>query len=106
MAEWLRRGTANPLGSARVSSNLIVIAFLIFFIVSKYYEIDVIIFHLILIIKESATSLVDPSSFVANSFLSEISSYRGMLDGAAELFVRCVGPSKVLQIEFIHKQYR
>ena len=27
VAEWLRRGTANPLGSARVSSNLIVIDF-------------------------------------------------------------------------------
>ena len=27
MAEWLRRGTANPLGSARASSNLVSIAF-------------------------------------------------------------------------------
>ena len=32
MAEWLRRGTANPLGSARVSSNLIVIDFFYFFV--------------------------------------------------------------------------
>ena len=34
MAEWLRRGTANPLGSARVSSNLIVIDF-VFLIFEK-----------------------------------------------------------------------
>ena len=30
MAEWLRRGTANPLGSARASSNLVSIVFLPF----------------------------------------------------------------------------
>jgi hypothetical protein len=28
VAEWLRRWTANPLGSARVSSNLILVEFL------------------------------------------------------------------------------
>ena len=34
VAEWLRRGTANPLGSARVSSNLIVIE-LSFFVLTR-----------------------------------------------------------------------
>jgi hypothetical protein len=31
VAEWLRRWTANPLGSARVSSNLILVESLAFF---------------------------------------------------------------------------
>eukprot|EP00398_MALV-I-01_sp_L67-1_P000968 gene968-983_t len=41
----------------------------------------------------SAAKLSDPTSFVANRFLNEINNYRKLLDGAGQLFVRCVGPN-------------
>ena len=39
MAEWLRRWTANPLGSARVSSNLILVVY--FWSTSAEWKTDI-----------------------------------------------------------------
>ena len=41
----------------------------------------------------STNKLSDPNSFVANRFLNEIDNYRELLEGAGQLFVRCVGPN-------------
>ena len=39
VAEWLRRWTANPLGSARVGSNPILVGYLFLFFEKKIFDL-------------------------------------------------------------------